>query len=188
MNLRAPHCCLTFHHSANQDFYNRCRDMYGGSTQLWLSLALSSFLLHWARPQNQTAAHCWNETLVPLLGLSRNAEAYPGLVCQAISSYVIVCGDFNCLIMNNDNVCSRLNDSLTSADLEQHVHAPTRGHLHNFGSRPHFISSYRRQLLGLWPQPGHRSNQHWLRSNSIHQMFRNLKNFDASQFHSSLRR
>ena len=27
-----------------------------------------------------------------------------------------------------------------------------------------------------------------VRSNSIHQMFRNLKNFDASQFHYSLRR
>ena len=116
------------------------------------------------------------------------------LKVSAISSDVIVCGDFNCPSTNSNRVSSRLEDSLISADLEQHVHEPTRGNnlLDIFAtSDPDLVSSI--SIVDSCSVSDHglvvaAINADPAKPDSIRQTFRNLKSFDASQFESSLRR
>ena len=109
-------------------------------------------------------------------------------------SDVLVCGDFNCPGSSNGRVSDRLEDVLISADLEQHVHEPTREHnlldilatsdpdlvssIRTVDSRS--VSDHRLVIASLDINPA--------KSEAIRQTFRNLKNFNASEFESALRR
>ena len=107
---------------------------------------------------------------------------------------MLVCGDFNCPGSSNGRVSDRLEDVLISADLEQHVHEPTREHnlldilatsnpdlvssIRTVDSRS--VSDHRLVIASLDINPA--------KPEAIRQTFRNLKNFNASEFESALRR
>ena len=107
---------------------------------------------------------------------------------------VLVCGDFNCPGSSNGRVSDRLEDVLISADLEQHVHEPTREHnlleilatsnLDLVSSTRTVdscsVSDHRLVIASLDINPA--------KPEAIRQTFRNLKNFNASEFESALRR
>ena len=109
-------------------------------------------------------------------------------------SDVLVCGDFNCPGSSNDRVSDRLEDVLISADLEQHVHEPTREH--NLldilaTSDPDIVSSIR--IVDSRSVSDHQLVIASLDINSakpevIRQTFQNLNNFNASEFESALQR
>ena len=107
---------------------------------------------------------------------------------------MLVGGDFNCPGSSNDRVSDRLEDVLISADLEQHVHEPTREHnlldilatsdpdlvssIHIVDSRS--VSDHKLVIASLDMNPA--------KPEVIRQTFRNLRNFNASEFESALQR
>ena len=107
---------------------------------------------------------------------------------------MLVCGDFNCPGSSNNRVSDRLEDVLISANLEQHVHEPTREHnlldilatsdpdlvssIRTVDSRS--VSDHKLVIASLDIDPA--------KPEAIRQTFRNLKIFNASEFESALQR